>query len=372
MARRRVTYLEVADWRPGTGGGRTWVGLDGSTEPSGARPDPTGGPRGRRWPLAGVVVVVLLGWTVWSGGSLEDAPIPPEPAAPDGGAAVHIAAGPVEIDTRSVAAEPWGGVFEHHPDARGDGVARVHVASLSTPSALPGRSANALLVIDATHRAFGGPDAGWAESTDVRVLGLTIGDGLRTMQWDAGGYGIALTTIGLTMSDQRRLAAAVRLPAGPSLLHGQAPDLDPEVLDELGLVLRDLQSGPASAFGSPLIGQSGGASIEGQLHRVGSSTLLISVVEDQLVDAGRIRRALGPVAVVDVSGLARITAAAVLAHPGVPDVDRRVRGWTRLVLDHANGVTVELSSDVLRVDGLLDAAASIDLDRLARTAAPLP
>jgi hypothetical protein len=274
--------------------------------------------------------------------------------------------GPVAVPTRSIVGEPWGGVFEHHPDARGDDpVTRVHVVTLAGPG---GRG---LLVVDATRRAFGGPEHPSDRARDARVLGSEDGDGLRTLQWDAGGYGLSLTTVGLTPADQQAVATSVRLPDGASLQHGRPPVLDESMLHGVGLAVTDVRGGAAAAFGSPLIGQSGGASIEGQLHRGGRSPLLVSVVQDQLADAAWLRAGLGSTVAVAARGLPGITTAAALDHGPAQASERRIRGWARLVLDHADGATIELSSDVLRPAELLEAARAMDLARLVRTTSPL-
>lgn len=367
--RRRVAYLEVADRPAGPRPAPVDLG------PGATRHAPPARAAGahRSPPLRAAVALLLLASVVRAGaaggpaelGGIERAPIVP---------AVVRTEGAVVVEAAQVVDAAWGGVFEHHPDGRGTAVVdRVHVVGLATESALAGRAVNALLVVDATRRAFGGPDAAWADvAPEVRILGAAEGEGLRTLQWDVEGYGLSLTSVGLDLAAQRRLAEAVWLPAGPSLLHGQPPGVHAGTLAELGLVVRDRMSGPASPAGSPLIGQSGGASIDGLLHRHGTDALLVSVVQDQLVDAELTRRALGPTVAVTVRGVTRITAAAALEHPGTAPTDRRIRGWSRLVLDHAGGVTVELSSDVLGVDELMGVAGELDLERLARTTVPLP
>lgn len=274
---------------------------------------------------------------------------------------------PVVVETATVVAAPWRGVFEHQPDGRGPvAVPRVHVLSLLAPGD-PDR--RALLVVDATRRAFAGPE-GRREEHRVRVLGDEGEVGVRTLQWDDGAYGMSLTAAGLSPLDHDRLRAALVLPEGPSLLHGRAPGMDAAPLADLGLELTHVLSRPASAYGSPLIGQSGGASIEGHLHQLGSRPLLVSVVQDQVASAGRVRRALGAHVAVDAGRVPGVVAAALLAHPGEAPAERRVRGWTRLLLDHPLGVTIELSSDDLGPDALVEAALALDLDRLARTAVP--
>ncbi len=370
MARRRVTYLEVVDERPGAAGARTLLEL-------GPRPPPA--PRDRipqrrerpacpAW-LAQLAIVslvaagALLAHLTTGPGDGPSAERVRERRQP-----VEVAerAGPVVIPTRSIIGDPWGGVFEHHPDARGaDPVDRVHVVVLAGPA---GRG---LLVVDATRRAFGGPEHPTDRVRDARSLGSDRGAGLRTLQWDEDGFGLSLTTVGLTAAGQRAVAGSVQLPDGASLQHGLPPTLDATVLSDLGLAVVDVEGGAASAFGSPLIGQGGGASIEGQLHRGGTEALLVSVVQDQLVGAGRLRLALGPTVAVDPGALPGVTAAAALDHGPAQGSDRRIRGWARLVLDHAEGVTIELSSDVLRPAELLEAARAMDLARLVRTAAPL-
>lgn len=378
MARRRVTYLEVADRRPGQVGPSTVVDLDSW------RDQPVewhARPARREWPECPAWVAMLTLLALVASGVLlahvttgpdEQAaldraldrrrPVGVEPAA----GAVRSASGPVAIPTRSVLGEPWGGVFEHHPDARGEEpAARVHVVTLAGPG---GR---AVLVVDATRRAFGGPEHPTDRARPPRSLGSETGAGLRTLQWDAGGYGLSLTTVGLTPSAQQAVADAVRLPAGASLQHGEPPALDEAVLDDVGLAVMDLRGGAASAFGSPLIGQAGGASIEAQLHQDGRAALLVSVVQDQLADAAWLRSGLGPTVAIDPGGLPGVTVAAALDHGPARATDRRIRGWARLVLDHAGGATIELSSDVLRPAELLEAARAMDLARLVRTAAPL-
>ena len=176
---------------------------------------------------------------------------------------------------------------------------------------------------------------------------------------------------GLAPADQQAVADAVQLPDGPSLLHGRSPGLDGTVLREVGLAVVHTRNGPASAFGSPLIGQSGAASVEGQLHQDGGAALLVSVVQDQLADASWFRGALGPTVAIDAGTLPGIVTAAGLDHGPAPATDRRIRGQARLVLDHVDGATIELSSDVLRPAELLDAAGAMDLARLVRTTAPI-
>jgi len=370
MVRRRVAYLEVAERPAGAGPQPVDLGLDATRH---VPPAPRSGAR-RGPPWGWVVAVALVGALAVRSVDLGGVPLPQAieraPIAPAGVRTDDA----VVIGAAQVVAPSWSGVFEHHPDVRDEApVDRVHLLALATDSALAGRAANALLVVDATRRAFGGPDSSWSDvAPDVRILGAAEGDGLRTMQWDVEGYGLSLSTVGLELGEQQRLADAVWLPAGPSLLSGRAPGLAPGVLAELGMEVRERMSGPATPTGSPLIGQAGGASIDGLLHRQGRDALLVSVVQDQLVDAEMTRRALGPATAVTVRGVTRITAAAALAHPGTAPSDRRIRGWSRLVLDHAGDVTVELSSDVFDVDELMEVAGDLDLERLARTAVPQP
>ena len=376
MARRRVTYLEVAD--DGRPPGRPSALLDLDLDLAARRTTGRGltPVRRERRPCPAWAAQLALVALVAAGGLLAEATTSPdeeasaerarerrshlepepEPVAPP------EPTGPVLVSTRSVVGEPWGGVFEHHPDARGvDRVPRVHVLTLGGPA---GR---ALLVVDATRRAFGGPEHPTVDSRAYRTLGAEDGEGLRTLRWDAGGYGLSLTAVGLTAADQRAVAAAVRLPEGASLRHGRSPGLDGAVLQDVGLTVVQARGGPASAFGSPLIGQSGAASVEGQLHQAGRSALLVSVVQDQLVDASWVRGALGPTVAIDAGSLPGIAVAAGLDHGPATGGDRRIRGSARLVLDHVDGATIELSSDVLRPAELLDAAADIDLARLVRT-----
>lgn len=242
-------------------------------------------------------------------------------------------------------------------------VPRVHLASMA------GDGARALLVVDATRRAFGGAEHA-APSRRTRVLGATGGRGLRTLQWDSGGYGLSLTSVGLTADAQRAVAGTVQLPSGPSLQHGRAPWFDDAALADLGLTVTERRSGTATAYGSPMIGQSGGGSVEGQLHRSGTDPVLVSVVQDQLVTAARTRRILGDDVAVDLSELPGIGGVAALDHGAAPAREARVRGWARLLLDHDVGVTIELSSDVLGPDQLVEVARAMDLGRLARTASP--
>lgn len=377
MARCRVTYQEAGDGRPGGSAAGTllelevdrppsrpaWVGEPGAA-PVRTPPAPRRRPR-RRWAagaLAVAAAAVALG--AMSGGDpADDEPL----AAPDPPVthAVEARAGPVRIVTASIVSPPWSGVFEHHPDARGAvSVPRVHVVGFAGPDA------RALLVVDATRRAFGGVQSGPADGPRERVLGDRHGRGLRTLQWDAGGYGLSLTSVGLRLADQRGVAGAVLLPPGPSLQHGRSPRVDEELLAGYGMAVTERRSGAATAFGSPLIGQTGGASIEGQLHQSGASPVLVSVVEDQLVGAAQLHRALGDQFGVDVAELPGISSAAVLDHGSDPGRRGRIRGRVRLVLDHDAGVTIELSSDVVRPAALVEAARAMDLGRLARTASP--
>ncbi|MFP5321263.1 MAG: hypothetical protein ACLGIC_05375 [Acidimicrobiia bacterium] len=314
--------------------------------------------------VATALAVALVAWAVW--------PSPATPAEPEADEAAEVrtplpGGGAVEVRVGDVVAPPWRGVLEHHPDARpAVSVPNVHVLALDGAD-----GASALFVVDATRRAFGDPERAWRDDADPeRVLGDPAGTGLRTIQWDAGGYGISLTTTGLDLGGQRRLAGAIVLPEGPALVHGRAPDLDAAALAALGLRLADLRSGPGTPVGSPLVGQSGGASIDGLVHRADGAPVLVSVVQDQVASASRVRRALAPHADVDVAAIPGATTAALVRHPGTAAVDRRVRGWNRLLVDHPSGVTVELSTDVLGGDELLALAAGLDLDRLARTVAP--
>ena len=372
MARHRVTYLEVADALPRQPGAAAVLDLDGRP-PASRREAPRPVRIDRRACPAWLALAALVG--LIAGAVLLDRATtgPDERRADDRGRelprSVAVAepvvarAGPLTVPTRSIVAEPWNGVFEHHPDARGDQPpARVHVVTLA------GAGGRALLVVDATRRAFGGPEHPVDVDRAARSLGS--GSGLVARQWDAGGFGLSLTTLGLDGPARDALAAAVRLPGGASLQDGRAPELDPAVVYGLGLAVTGRHSGSASAFGSPLIGQGGGASIEGQLHQAGRSSLLVSVVEDQLVDAASIRAALGPTVAIDAGALPGVEVAAALDHGPATAVDRRIRGWSRLVLDHVTGATIELSSDVLRPAELLDAARAMDLDRLARTVSP--
>ncbi len=274
----------------------------------------------------------------------------------------RVVARPVPIETGDVVAPPWRGVFEHHPvvGAAPD-VDTVHVVSLAgDPSSA--RPAGAVLVVDATRRANVE-----GELPKVRMLGQATGRGLRTLQWDAPGYGISLTATGMLLDDQERLADAVAIPGGSSLLHGRPPVVAPAALEALGLSVADVRSGPATTIGGPLIGQSGIASIEAQLHRPGSGTVLVSIVRAQVTPARAVADALGEAVAVPVRGLDGVTAAAVLVHPGPPITYTRVRGWTRLLLDHGDDVTIEISSDVLGARDLVAAAVALDLDRLSRT-----
>lgn len=375
MARCRVTYGEVAEGRPVGIGATALLELD--VDPLPARPawagepgvapvrTPPAPPRPRRLRAgaagAGLLAVALaIALVVVTDDETVAAPEPAvtHPTATD--------RAPVVIATSSVLAEPWRGVFEHHPDARGAvSVPRVHLVALDGPDA------RALLVVDATRRAFGGAAHAAGRGLRERVLGPLDGRGLRTLQWDAGGYGLSLTSVGLALDDQRGVAGAVLLPPGPSLQHGRPPWLDEAVLRGLGMAVTERRSGTAMAFGSPLIGQTGGGSIEGQLHRSGVDPVLVSVVQDQLVSAARMRRALGPGVGLDLPELSGVSAAAALDHGAAPGPIGRIRGWSRLVLDHEVGVTIELSSDVLDLAELAEVARAMDLGRLARTAAPL-
>jgi len=375
MVRCRVTYREAADERPVRSAAAALLELE--VEPRPARPawagepgappvrTPPAPPRRRRWPLpaagAGLLAAALVFAVVAATG--DEDPVDPEPAA---ARPAVTSRGPVVIATASVLAEPWGGVFEHHPDARGTvSVPRVHLVALAGPDA------RALLVVDATRRAFGGAAHRSGDGTDERVLGAPEGRGLRTLQWDAGGYGLSLTSVGLALEDQRAVAEAILLPPGPSLRHGRPPSFDDDALRGVGLAVTERRSGAATAYGSPLIGQSGGGAIEGQLHRSGVDPVLVSVVQDQLVSAARMRRALGATVSLDLTDLPGISGAATLDHGASPEGAGRIRGWSRLVLDHEVGVTIELSSDVLGPDGLAEVARAMDLGRLARTTSPL-
>lgn len=374
MARCRVTYREAADGRPVRSHAGDLLELEVDAPP--ARPSwvgevgvapvrtPPAPPRRRsRWPWVAGVAVLLVAVVAVELASTDDSG--PEAApTPSTTHAVASEPGPVSIATASVLSEPWGGVFEHHPDSREMvSVPRVHLASLA------GDGARVLLVVDATRRAFGGA-ANASPSTQTRVLGAPAGRGLRTVQWDAGGYGLSLTSVGLGPDAQQAVADAVRLPPGPSLQHGRAPWFDEEVLADLGLSVTERRSGTATAYGSPMIGQSGGGSIEGQLHRSGADPVLVSVVQDQLVTAARVRRTLGEGVDAGATELPGIAGAAALDHGTAPTTGRRIRGWARLLLDHEVGVTIELSSDVLGPAQLAEVARSMDLGRLARTAAP--
>lgn len=359
MARRRVTYLEVADGRPHQRLVAIELGPPGAGSPSAPPPPPeppVPHPRVRALAgllLAGVALLAVVSMVV--GPPNATAPQEPAPVVPSFG----VAAGPVSIETRHVVDAPWRGVLLHHPviGAAPD-VDTVHVFVLRGDGRRP---SGALLVVDANRRANRR-----GEEPTVRVLGRETGRGLRTLLWDDGAYGLALTTVGLLLPEQEQLAAAVLVPGGPSLLHGRRPALDAVAVGELGLTVATSHSGPATSIGGAIIGQSGAASIDGQLHRRGSGTLLVSVIREQVVPARTVADALGSSAMVDVTELAAVEAAAVLAHPGTPTTFTRVRGWTRLLLDVGDDVTVELASDVLDVDELVDAAASLDLDRLAR------
>lgn len=312
-----------------------------------------------------LAVLAVAAWALWpsatrvDGGPAEEAAAQVRTPRPGAGV-VAVAAGDV-VDP------PWRGVFEHHPDSRGMvSVPRVHVLSLAGPGAT-----RALLVVDATRRAFGDPERGWRDGeVPRRVLGAPDGAGVRTLQWDDRGYGVSLTTSGLSLADQERLAAALVLPEGPALVHGRAPALDDAALAGAGFVLTDLRSGPGTPVGSHLIGQTGGAAVDGLVHRGDGGTVLVSVVEDQVASAARVRRALAPRADLPVGSVPGATSAALVAHDGEAADDRRIRGWTRLLLDLAGGVTVELSSDVLGGTELVGVAHALDLAGLARTVAP--
>lgn len=373
MARCRVTYLEAADVRPAGIAAGDLLELDVDAPPArpswvgevGAAPVRTPPAPERRRPrgpwMVGIVVVLVAVAAVELTGTDEGGS--DAASTPSTTHAVAREPGPVSIATGSVLAEPWGGVFEHHPDSRGMvSVPRVHLASLA------GDGARALLVVDATRRAFGGP-AHESPSGQIRTLGPPDGRGLRTVQWDAGGYGLSLTSVGLGPEAQQAVVDAVRVPPGPSLQHGRAPSFDDVALEAVGLAVTERRSGTATAYGSPMIGQSGGGSIEGQLHRSGADPVLVSVVQDQLVTAARVRRTLGEGVAVDLA-LPGIASAAGIDHGPAPTTGRRIRGWGRLLLDHEAGVTIELSSDVLDPAQLADVAIAMDLDRLARTAAP--
>lgn len=180
-----------------------------------------------------------------------------------------------------------------------------------------------------------------------------------------GGYGLSLTSVGLPPEHQQVVVDAVRLPPGPSLKHGRPLRFDEAALARLGRSVTERRSGTAIANGSPMIGQSGGGSIEGQLHRSGIDPVLVSVVQDQLVTAARVRRTLGAGVAVDLSELPGVTSAAALDHGAAPTGERRIRGWARLILDHEVGVTIELSSDVLGPVQLAEVARAMDLGRLA-------
>jgi hypothetical protein len=376
MARCRVTYLEAAEVRPARSHAGTLLELDVDAPPArpawagepGAAPvrTPPAPPRRRaRGPWVAGVVALLAAFATFELATTDAVDAPPEATpAPPATHAVATEPGPVAIATASVLSEPWRGVFEHHPDSRGMvSVPRVHLVSLV------GGDARALLVVDATRRAFGGAEHA-SPAARARILGAADGRGLRTVQWDAGGYGLSLTSVGLLPEDQQVVVDAVRLPPGPSLQHGRPPRFDEAALARLGLSVTERRSGTAIAYGSPMIGQSGGGSIEGQLHRSGIDPVLVSVVQDQLVTAARVRRTLGAGVAVDLSELSGVTSAAALDHGAAPRGERRIRGWARLILDHEVGVTIELSSDVLGPVQLAEVARAMDLGRLARTASP--
>lgn len=352
-----------------------WVDLAGGDR-DGPSPPATGPPSrprpGRRWWLVALVPALVAGVVLLA--AVRPGPVePPERAVPDPDrAAVPRRSRPVIIDAATVAPPPWRGLFEHHPTVPGAAeVDRVHALTL-TGAPTVASPVHGLLVVDATRRAFFTPGAeAGGGAADVRVLGPGAGDGLRTLQWDAGGYGLSLTTRGLSATEQRQLAAGVRLPTGPSLLSGRAPRLDPDVADALGVRVGEVRSGPASPLGSHLIGQSGSAAIDGQIHQVGARRILVSVVQDQVVTAELVGEALGRTGLVDHAGIDGVSTAAVIAHAGDAPREGRIRGWTRLVLDHDRGVTIELVSDEVGAAGLLAAAVNMDLDRLARTLAPL-
>jgi len=366
MARCLVTFEEVAPGRTldpvevelGPPPPPAWRGRAGLDEARRRR-------RPRR--VVAAVAVVALAWAAWPSPSPA-----PDAEADDVDEVAEVrtprpGGGVVVVASEDVVAAPWGGVFEHHPDARGTvSVPRVHVLSLEGASGV-----RALFVVDATRRAFGDPERAWQEGGDARrVLGSPEGAGVRTVQWDERGYGVSLTAVGLGLADQERLAAALRLPAGPALRHGRAPRVDEAAVERLGLRLTDLRSGPGTPVGSHLVGQTGGASVDGLVHRGDGGTVLVSVVEDQVASAGRVRRALAPAVDVPEGAVPGVSTAALLVHDGPPSADRRIRGWTRLLLDHPAGVTVELSSDALGGLELVGLARTLDLDRLARTVAP--
>lgn len=375
MARCRVTYREAADGRPVRSDAGDLLELEVDAPPErpswvgevGVAPvrTPPAPPRRRsRWPWGAGIAVLLVAVVAVELASTDDGG-PEATPTPSTTHAVAREPGPVSIATASVLSEPWGGVFEHHPDSREMvSVPRVHLASMA------GDGARVLLVVDATRRAFGGAQH-TSPRSQTRVLGPPAGRGLRTLQWDEGGYGLSLTSVGLGPDAQQVLADAVRLPPGPSLQHGRAPWFEAASLADLGLSVTERRSGTATAYGSPMIGQSGGGSVEGQLHRAGADPVLVSVVQDQLVTAARVRRILGEAADVGAIQLPGVTGAAAIDHGTAPETGRRIRGWARLLLDHEVGVTIELSSDALGPDELAEVAASMDLGRLARTASPI-
>jgi len=360
MARRCVTYLEAGP-APRVSE-RTEVALGPPAEPAAPRPR-----RRRRrspWPvLAGAAVVVLLVWSARPGG--DPAPLrSPEPTRP---ARTVLPAGDGAVpDASAVLPAAWTGELRRDPDGRGASPApRVHALSVARPDA----SASALVVVDATRRAFpGAPRPAGPRERPLRVLGPPDGTGLRTWQWDEAGYGISLTSVGLTPTEQRRVALALDVPGGPSLVSGRTPTFDLDVLDRAGLAVVEVLSGPASPSGGPLIGQPGGASIGAELFDAAGRTVLLNVVQAPVVTADAVRRALGAPA--DPPAVPGAIATVVLAHEGTAPEDVHVRGWARVLVDLPGPATVELSSDVVGADELLALARATDLGRLARAVGP--
>lgn len=360
MARRCVTYLDAGTAPRASE--RTEVALGPPAAAAVRRPRP---PRRRAtWPVfAGVAVALLLVW--WARPADDPAPLrSPEPTRP--ARTVLSASDGTLPDASAVLPDAWTGELRRDPDARGASPAsRVHALSVARPDA----TASALVVVDATRRAF--PGAGRAAGSrdrPLRVLGPPDGTGLRTWQWDEAGYGISLTSVGLTPTEQRRVALALDVPGGPSLVSGRTPTFDLDVLDRAGLAVVEVLSGPASPSGGPLIGQPGGASIRGTLVDREGRTVLLNVVQAPVVTADAVRRALGASA--DPAGVPGAIVTVVLAHEGTAPEDVHVRGWARVLVDLPGPATVELSSDVVGADELLALARATELGRLARAVGP--
>ena len=247
---------------------------------------------------------------------------------------------------------------------------RAHILSIGVtdPGARGDPAPGAVLVADATRRAQV-PEGGAVASPTgipVRVLADDVGRYF-VLEWDAHGWGFAVTTVSVSLEDALRVVDAVRVPVGESLVSGRPPWLDQTALAAMGLVQTGRDSAPAAIAGAPLVGQAGLDTVEAYVYRPdpgGAASFLLSASVSPVLRARHLRDALGHGAGRDAPWVTEGAAVGFDLTTDAP-VAFRVTGSSRLVFDHPSGITFWLVSDQLTVQELIAAARHVDFERIA-------